>query len=299
MLRDVARPRRLLFLLLIFLLACSLPMLQGAPTPAPVADVAFTQTALVLQQTQAALSLTLQAPSATPVPPPTALPSPTTLPSSPTPAVPPTATLVPPTATLMPSGIQGTAIGNLYCRTGPAPYYPAIDSMTAGDQVSVLARSSEENNYWLVKTPRGNTCWVWGRWLEIHGDTATLTIATAPPPPPAAASIALLRQDTCSGSYNLVFSIINRGPVPIESLRLQVKDDKGHLHSNLPAWGDVFRRCGGSLASLPAHQETEVWIPTGNVDLRGRMVQVMLTTCTKDGLKGECIERTPFNVSVP
>ena len=296
-----------LTLLIMLIMACTLFPVASAPSQSSAGALSITQTALALQQTQVALELTRRAPSlvapTSPLPQPTAAALPTAAPATPTSQPLPSATLLAPTATPAApgSGLPGTASGNLYCRTGPAPYYPAIDTMKAGDKVTVIGRQPEGDNYWLVTTPHGKTCWVWGRWLNITGDTASLTIATAPPPPPAAASIRLLRQDTC-GNHFLVFSILNQGPESIESYLVRIKDlQTGFQYDNstMPAFEDAFYRCGSTLPTLKPGKDTEAWIPIGNADTRGHTVQVSLKTCTEDGLSGECIERTPFNVTVP
>ncbi len=295
-----------LALLIVLIMACTLFPVASAPSQSSAGALSITQTALALQQTQVALELTRRAPSLvapTSPPQPTAAALPTTAPATPTAQPLPSATLPAPTATpaASGSGLPGTASGNLNCRTGPAPYYPAIDTMKAGDKVTVIGRQPQGNNYWLVTTPRGNTCWVWGRWLNITGDTSTLAIATPPPPPPAAASIRLLRQDTC-GSHFLVFAILNQGPQPIESYLIRIKDLKtGLLFDNtaIPSFEDGFYRCGDTLPTLKPRQETEAWVPIGNNDTHGHTVQVTLKTCTEDGFGGQCIERTPFNVTVP
>lgn len=293
-----------LLLLVGVLLACAWPQ-TAQTTHSPPSDLAFTQTAVALQQTQVALQLTLQAssPTAAPVvatpssPPPTAAVA-----ASPTPAAAaatPTPTLaVSPTPTTG-NGLAGKATGNLYCRTGPAPYYPAIDTMKAGDQVTVLARASSADDYWLVQTPQGQTCWVWGRWLDVVGDAAALPAATPPPAPPAAVTVRLLRQQTC-WNPSLVFSVTNRGPKAIESIWFRITDlETGNIYETPPGQRDVFYYCSGQLDTLDPAQDTEVWVDLGGPDVQGHIVQVVVKTCTEEGLQGECIQRTPFNVKVP
>ena len=206
-----------------------------------------------------------------------------------------------PSPTAPPAGVKAVAIGNLYCRTGPAPYYPAIDTLVSGDQVTVLARSPEQYpDYWQIRTPRDNVCWVWGRWLNIQGNTDNLTIGEAPPPPPGAFSIRLLRQDTCFGFRFLVFSVINKGPKPIESMNVSVVDlQTGHIFDIPAPQRDQLYHCGAYVDPLDPGQEVELWVPLQNVDLSGRTVQVSGKACTEDGLHGECVERTPFTVKVP
>ncbi len=290
-------------------LACSLPSVVSPTTsPSSQVDLNVTMTALALLQTQTALQQTMQAaqagaqptPSATA--PPQVMPTPTiAAPSSSPTSPPPTATAAPsPTATVLSGGIQATATGNLFCRTGPAPYYPSIDSMKAGDQAQVIGRGPEESNYWQVRTSRGNVCWVWGRWLNIQGDTTLLPLASYPPPPPGAFSILLLRQDACGGSFYLVFSVTNKGSKPLESMQIQVKDmQTGNLYQIPPANRNFFFHCSAVTDPLDMDKETEVWVPLGAADLSSHMVQVTAKACTKDNLQGECVERTPFNVTVP
>ncbi len=192
-------------------------------------------------------------------------------------------------------------MGNLYCRTGPAPYYPAVDTMTSGAQVTVLARAPQQFvNYWQVRTPRGTVCWVWGRWLNIRGDTNTLAVGEAPPPPPGAFSIRLLRQDVCFGFRFLVFSVTNRGPKPIESMNLVVKDmDTGYTYEVPPGQRDHLYHCGAYVDPLDPGKKVELWLPLRGANLSGHTVQVSGEACTEDGLAGECVKRTPFTVTVP
>jgi len=275
----------------VLLLACALP--QAAPSSSAVSDLALTQTAVALQQTQVALQLTVQAASSAPTA--TATVAPSATPVEPT----ATATLAVSPTTSPEEGLPGQARGNLYCRTGPAPYYPAIDTMHADDQVVILARAAGRDDYWLVQTPHGKTCWVWGRWLNIAGDPQTLPEATPPPAPPAAVSVTLLRQDACWGNA-LVFSVVNRGPTPIESVRFYIKDLKtGNSYETPAIQRDVFYYCSGQLDTLDPAEDVEVWVDIGGADLRGHTVQVTVKTCTEEGLQGQCIQRPPFNVNVP
>jgi len=314
-------PKRLLVLPFIFavLLACSVPLQpQGAPREQP--DLAITMTALSVQQTQIALRLTqqaLSAPSLTPLPPtPTypppasatpvpTLPFPTGASPSSTPAgASPTSTQQLPTSTPTAGAetLPAVATGNLYCRTGPAPYYPAVDIMVSGEQVTVLARAPKQfASYWQVSTPRGKKCWVWGRWLNIKGDTNSIVMAAkVPSPPPGAFSIRLLRQGVCFGARFLVFSVTNRGPKPIESMKVVAKDlGTGYIYEVPPDRRDYIYHCGAYVDSLKPGKEVELWLPLRGENLSGHTIQVSGKACTKNGLSGECVERTPFNMAVP
>ncbi len=279
---------------------CPLTIEFQTPEPATEPNLPLTMTALVLLQTQMALQQTLQVPTATPgvVAPPTQPPALPTLKPTSSPLPTATQSLATPTASVSGGGLSGSATGNLYCRTGPAPYYPATDTLKSGDPVTVIARTQDDSDYWLVRTPNGDVCWVWGRWLRITGDKAALPVATAPPPPPGAFSIGLRKQATCGGVYYLVFVVVNRGPKPLESIQIRAKDTKSGKVYEIPViYRNSFFRCGANPGSLAPGQEAEVWVPAD--DLSGRTLQVTAKACTKDDFQGECINRTPFIVNVP
>jgi len=40
--------------------------------------------------------------------------------------------------------------------------------------------------YWIIKTPTNETCWLWGEYATVEGDTSTLPDMAAPPAPVAA-----------------------------------------------------------------------------------------------------------------
>ncbi len=292
-----------------FLMAAACPL--GLPTSqAPGQanpDLGPTMTALVLAQTQLALQQTLQAPTVTPPPPALATVPPLVTPPGmvppPTPTLPPTPTPLP-TATPLPSPTPETRIlaqaaGHLFCRVGPAFYYPAIETVVRGSLVEVLARDAS-GEFWLIRSPEGAVCWVWGRWLQTPPQAQNLPVATAPPPPPGAFSIGIRRYDTCGGTRYLVFAVVNRGPEPLESIQIWVKDVQNGTTYEIPpgSVGLGFPRCRDVVNQLPPGSEVEVWVPVDR-DLRGRLMEIRAKACTEDNLRGQCVERTPFRQRVP
>ena len=287
-------------------LALGCALLQGLPLPGQKTDLEATRNALWLQNTQVVLQLTMQvlttptapgAPGGGPMPPMASPPRPAPTaapPLLPTTTPPPSPTPVPATPTLA-ATLQGTATGNLYCRTGPAPYYPSADTLTKGDTATVLARSETTDPYpfWLVNTANGKTCWVWGRWFRVQGNTDLLPIATAPPPPPGAFSLGLRKITKCGGSFAVVLVLVNRGPEPLESVFVRIKDTKtGAVYELDPGRRDEFWRCGGGKSRLFPGEEGEVWVLTYADDPRGNLLRITVRACTQDGLTGVCRERT-------
>jgi hypothetical protein len=71
-----------------------------------------------------------------------------------------------------------------------------------GQTAEVVGKNSS-TNYWIIKIP-GNasgTCWLWGQYATVSGDTSALAEATVPPTPivlPPAAPSNLSEKHTCT-----------------------------------------------------------------------------------------------------
>ncbi|NOH02213.1 MAG: hypothetical protein HND47_09775 [Chloroflexi bacterium] len=152
-------PRKILtFITSIFLVAalsaCNLPNEDAQVTGTP--DVALTITAI-------------SAPSSTP----------STLPNT----APPTLTFTP-EFTSTPSVPQVTVSTNTNCRTGPGTQYDLIDALLVGQTAEVVGKNSGVPNYWVIKRLNGSgTCWLWGQYATVTGNTANLTEFPVPPTP--------------------------------------------------------------------------------------------------------------------
>ena len=146
--------------LLVAILACNLPGGAATATPTGQVDLAATITAQ---------ALTLGAPTGT-AGPPTATP---TITSTSTPSVP-----------------QVSVSSATNCRTGPSTAYDLLYTMQPGQFAEVVGKHTP-SGYWIIKYP-GGTCWLWGNYATVSGDTSKLAEypvpATPTPSEPAAPS---------------------------------------------------------------------------------------------------------------
>lgn len=69
------------------------------------------------------------------------------------------------------------------CRTGPNINYEFVMLFKVGMSAEVIAVYP---NYWVIKYPGGNgaTCWLWGQYATVIGDTSQLPQGNPPPLPP-------------------------------------------------------------------------------------------------------------------
>jgi len=279
------------------LLACNFPQLAG-----PQVDEAATETLVALASQ---IAPTLEPLEATPTqaarvqtesPAATDTPSPSS-----TPTITPTDTPSIPIARLS---------QNTNCRSGPGTIYDIEYIAMAGEDLTIIARSSVPN-YVIIEIPGmpGQSCWLWTQYAETTGDTSGLPVRTPPPTPtpqptetPALAfSISQADISLCSGKEYLEIQINNAGPATIESFSYQARD----LDNNETAsgQGNIFK---GNTGCLPLMQPSIA--PSGSAyvgvgpftSFAGHTVRVTMTACAADDLGQQCSQvRRDFSIPSP
>jgi uncharacterized protein YgiM (DUF1202 family) len=144
-----------------------------APPPPPPLNLAATVTAQALQ---------LQGLTATAL----AQPIVVVITNTPDPAL-PAATIDPAlnaaasTPTL--GGVTISVSQNTNCRTGPSQQFSDVFTLSVGQTAEVIGKDTFDN-YWIIKVPDGSgkTCWLWGKYATVSGDTASLAEAATPTP---------------------------------------------------------------------------------------------------------------------
>ncbi len=122
--------------------------------------------------------------------PPTVAEIPSPLPTM-TPAIPPTMTFTPTIAlSATPSVPMASVSENTNCRTGPGKVYDYIGALTKGDIAEVVGKNTA-SDYWIIENPdRNGTCWLWGYYATVVGNTANLQEYAVPPTPTPAPPLA-------------------------------------------------------------------------------------------------------------
>jgi hypothetical protein len=68
------------------------------------------------------------------------------------------------------------------CRSGPGADYLFIYSLLPGQVATVLGKFPAQN-YWIINTPSGGVCWIWGQFASVTGDTSGVNVFSIPPVP--------------------------------------------------------------------------------------------------------------------
>ena len=177
-----------LALLGVLTLACNLPFQVTLNTPAETPTGAPSDLALTVTAQAQLLANTDNADTpknnATQSEPPstaaeatnTPIPLPTTTPSL---AVSPTPNNTATSSTLMVSVSLDTN-----CRTGPGKAYDIVGALLVGESAEVTGKNTS-SGYWIVKNPDNpsKTCWLWGQYASVAGNTASLAEVSVPPTP--------------------------------------------------------------------------------------------------------------------
>jgi hypothetical protein len=195
----------LIIVLMLSLQACDININTTDSSSVPPIVLTITAQAAILQQGQQPVNPSNASPATANVTPPVAA-----SPNSPNPTSTNTPGPVSATATNTntpggPATVKVTAETN--CRTGPGLIYASVYSMSVSDVAEVIGKNTA-TNYWIIKIPKGGgaTCWLWGQYAIISGDTSILAEFATPTPnltatakltPPAAPSN-LTEQDTCT-----------------------------------------------------------------------------------------------------
>lgn len=88
-----------------------------------------------------------------------------------------------PEFTATPSVPQVSVSTNTNCRTGPGTQYDLIGGLNVGQSAEVVGKSTS-TGYWIIKTPGGSsTCWLWGNYATVSGNTANLPEYPVPATP--------------------------------------------------------------------------------------------------------------------
>lgn len=76
------------------------------------------------------------------------------------------------------------------CRSGPGQGYPSIYGLPIGVTGKVVGKNPSVSNYWVIEIPNsgGGTCWLWGQYATVTGDTSGLKVFAVPATPTPTAS---------------------------------------------------------------------------------------------------------------
>ena len=192
------------------------------------------------------------------------------------------------------------------CRVGPGVAYSRVGALLVGESAEVVGRHTTRD-YWVIRNPdrRDETCWLWGQYATLTGNTDVLPIFTPPPTPtptftPTAtaavgyiASYGGLERCTSIGWW-VDIELQNAGGANFTFISMVVEDTvtttARALHS------ENFTNRNGcdetdTRDTLPAGATHRVSSPAFMTDLSGHLLRSTIILCSGPGQSGTCVTR--------
>lgn len=169
-------------ILALTLQACNLKLVEAGDPAAPNYELTMTANAALLETAMASGALpptepglpVVQEPAAAgnEAPPPTEDPNSASV-NSATPTV------------SSASGVTVVVSVATNCRTGPGQAYPSVYGLPVNVAGKVVGKNPSVSNYWVIEIPNsgGGTCWLWGQYATVTGDTSGLKVFAVPATP--------------------------------------------------------------------------------------------------------------------
>lgn len=97
------------------------------------------------------------------------------------------------------------------CRTGPGVVYDKNGDLDIGETAEVVGKNSA-TGYWIINNKdAAGTCWLWGNYASVLGNTASLQEYSIPPAPPTPLP-ALSKPDAPKNLKANVTCVLSAGP---------------------------------------------------------------------------------------
>jgi len=187
------------------------------------------------------------------------------------------------------------------CRSGPGTAYAVLGIFNIGQTAEVVGRSAASDN-WIIKLPSNPvvTCWLWGQYAAIVGNTAGLPVIIPPPTPTPTASFNVDYSSTGACifvTYAIKFQITNTGSLTWESNRVIATDQvtsetMDYSWDNFPNYNDIGCALVSADLNLDAGEVGNTSSQAFSANPAGHSFTATIRVCSLDGLAGICLEKT-------
>ncbi len=120
------------------------------------------------------------------------------------------------------------------CRTGPSVNYAFVTVFNPGQTARIIGKYPS-NNYWVINTPAGGVCWLWGQYATVTGDTTNIPLFAAPLLPTARFTSTFTPTTTIQPTDTPTFTPTELSPIGPGNLTQSRICDSG-FRNQTPIW---------------------------------------------------------------
>ncbi len=193
------------------------------------------------------------------------------------------------------------------CRSGPDKQYDRLGVLLVGETAEVVGKRTIAN-YWVIQNPDASgTCWLWGMYATVEGNTDLLPEMTPPPTPtplpptdtvPPYADFTLTFLNVCNPTTDpfAIFRVTNTGTMTLHSAQASIVDTTASTMMYGPGTSDTpFRNtdhCDDWVLVSSVDPGNTLYMRYGlHNEVAGHNVQATIKLCSQDGLLGSCVTR--------
>ena len=197
--------------------------------------------------------------------------------------------------------LKGSAVGvlvNTNCRSGPGKVYKYLGALLVGEEASIYG-SDPSGSWYYINNPdvEDGFCWIWGFYAQTSQNIAALPVFTPGPTPVPEPqfSVGFREVESCGGSWQIEFEIVNSGLYTLESISTFVQDTVTNAKSGNSTENWFEKKTGCTVDQTQARRKPGDTGFTVSLDLSndptGHLTFASVTLCTLDDLDGDCLTR--------
>ena len=184
------------------------------------------------------------------------------------------------------------------CRSGPGKSYTYLGALLVGEEAAIYGLDPSGTWYYINNPDQEEGfCWIWSFYAQTSGSLASLPLFTPGPTPTPEPnfSTAVHAVETCAGSWQVEFTIVNNGSVRLESVSSFVRDTVTGNQTATSSENYFQDKTGCAVTTNNEKREPGQTGFTVSLDLAndptGHLTFGSITVCTEDFLQGDCRTR--------
>ncbi len=187
------------------------------------------------------------------------------------------------------------------CRTGPGVAYERVGALAVGQTAQVVGQYPAAN-YWIIQNPDrpGETCWLWGQYATVTGNSSALPVITPPVTPTPMANFDVAYQGrvlncTTTGWWTNM-DLENTGDLTFKSMTLTLQNLEGNNTSQILNADRFINNTGcnqsTTQSTLAPGQTVTISSPVLGYDPTGHRLRATITLCSNVRQAGTCVTQT-------